>query len=293
MKQPLVIALLLAVETAKAASCCLGGSPKTFIQLRRLQTYEVGLSTSVRDNYARYDLHGEYQSSDGNQTYSVAWGAGARLSENVQVFGVLPLIHQVNRYGSKSASQTLPGDLVMGATWTAVEHLFFDDWYPTIAFTAGLKVPTGKREFLKVGRRVPGTGNGLWEPFVGASLRKDFEWVTVSLSVNYTRPFGLLEGGIRDGNRWEAVEAVSLPITRRFSIGGGAAQTWIGEKAQNGATLVDSYERSAGAFLTSTFFLTSLVDLTGTFDFSIPSDRLSVNYPAYRALTLTVKYGFY
>lgn len=292
MRQWITIFALLA-ETARGASCCVGGSPKTFIQLRRLQTYELGLSTSLRDIYARYDSYGERQASDGNQTYSVSWGAGARLTEYLQAFATLPLIYQVNHYGSNSTSAALPGDAIMGFSWTVLEHLFFDDWYPTVNITAGAKLPTGRRESIVEGRHIPGTGNGLWEPFLGASIRKDFEWVTLSLSANYNRPFGTLMGGITDGNRWELIESMSLPLNRRFSIGGGLNQTWIGEKGQNGAALANSSERSIGAFFTTTYFITPLVDLTGTFDFSMPSNHLSVNYAAYRALTVTIKYGFY
>lgn len=288
-----VAILLLFAETARGASCCLGGSPKTFIQLRRLQTYELGLSTSVRDIYARYDAYGEKESTDGNQTYAVTWGAGARLSEYLQTFAVFPLVYQVNRYGNTTSSLARPGDATVGMSWTLVEHLFFDDWYPTVILTTGAKIPTGKREAIQNGRHIPGTGNGIWEPFLGASVRKDFEWATLSLSANFTRPFGTLDYGVKDGNHWELIEAVSVPVNRRFSVGGGANQTWISEKAQNGATLANSNERSIGAFLTTTYFLTPLVDITGTFDFTVPIEHLSVNYPAYRSVILTVKYGFY
>lgn len=292
MQRWIAIALLLA-ETARGASCCLGGSPKTFIQLRRLQTYELGLSTTMRDIYARYDEFGERESTDGNQTYSLTWGGGARLTEYVQAFAVLPLVYQVNRYGNTTAGLARPGDATLGMSWTVLEHLFFDDWYPTVTLTTGAKIPTGRREVVEAGRHVPGTGNGVWEPFLGASVRKDFEWATLSFSANFTRPFGDLDYGIKDGNHWELIEAVSVPLNRRFSVGGGSNQTWIAEKAQNGATLPNSSQRSVGAFLTSTYFLTPLVDLTGTFEFTVPASHLSVNYPAYRAATLTVKYGFY
>jgi hypothetical protein len=292
MRRALLIALLLS-ESARAASCCVGGSPKTFIHLRRLQTYELGLSTSVRDVYARYDFSGARHETDGNQTYSLTWGAGARLVDGLQAFAAFPLVHQVNKYGSLSSTRTLPGDSILGITWTAVEHLFFDDWYPTVLLTAGAKLPTGRVERVENGRRSPGTGNGLWEPFFGVALRKDFEYVTFSVTANFNRPFGLLENGITDGNRWEVIESLSIPIGRRLSLGGGAAQTWIAEKAQNGALLPNSAERSLGAFATATYFITPLVEMTGTFDFSLPMERLSYNYAAYRALTFTVKYGFY
>lgn len=293
MKTFAAIILALVAPFAYGASCCVGGSPKTFIQLRRLQTYEVGLSTSVRDTYGRYNLYGERETTAGDQTYTVAWGIGARLTEKAQIFSVLPLVHQISRYGATSVSHTSPGDALVGGTWAVVEQLFFDDWYPTVALTAGAKLPTGKVETVRAGRRVPGTGNGLWEPFVGLSLRKDFEWVTFSFSANFSRPFGKLEGDISEGNRWELSEALNVPFGRRFSFGGGLAQIWVGNKRQGGLVLADSAERSSGAFLTSTYFVTPLVDLTLTADSSLPANGLSVNYAAYRSLTFTVKYGFY
>ena len=50
MKKVLLIALFVS-RAALGAACCLGGSVKSFISLQRLQTYEVGFSTSVRDVY--------------------------------------------------------------------------------------------------------------------------------------------------------------------------------------------------------------------------------------------------
>ncbi len=293
MKRQWIIALLLVAEAARGASCCVGGSPKTFINLRRLQTYELGISTSIRDEYARYDLYGDRTDKDSAQTYSLSLGGGARLSETVQVYGVFPVVYQVNRYGNRTGTDAFTGDMTIGTSWTVLEHLFFDDWYPTIALTTGLKLPTGRQDYFEAGKHIPGTGNGLWEPFVGASIRKDFEWVTLSFSANYTRPIGTQNNGIQEGNRWELSESLIIPLNRRFSLGGGAAQMWTADKSQNGGLLANSDERALSGFLTTTYFVTPLVDVTGTVDFTLPSERLNVNHAAFRGFTFTMKYGFY
>lgn len=293
MKRAVAIALAFAAELLQAAACCIGGNPRTFIQLKRLQTYELGLSTAVRDVYGNFDAFGTRERTDGNQTYTISWGGGMRLSETWQAYAVLPIVHQINRYGGVLTNRTGPGDVSLGVTFTAVEQLFFDDWYPTVNLMAGAKLPTGRTESVVAGQRTPGAGNGLWEPYVGLGLRKDFEWVTLSVTATFGRPFGLLEGRLREGNRWELIESFNLPLDRRLSLGGGASQTWVETKSQDGAKLAGSDSRSAALFATATYFVTPLVELSSAVDFSMPVDKLAKNYPAYRGLAFTLKYGFY
>lgn len=293
MKRAIAIALTFSAQLLHAAACCIGGSPRTFIQLKRLQTYELGLSTSVRDVYGRFDEYGARERTDGNQTFTIAWGGGIRLSETWQAYAVLPFVHQINRYGGALANRTSPGDVSLGVSFTAVEQLFFDDWYPTVQLMAGAKLPTGIAEKVVAGQRQPGTGNGLWEPYVGLGLRKDFEWVTLAVTGTFSRPFGLLDGRLREGNRWDLIESLYFPIDRRLSLGGGASQTWIGAKTQDGLRLAVSDEQSSALFATATYFVTPLVELTTTVDFSLPVDRLAKNYPQYRGVAFALKYGFY
>lgn len=275
------------------AACCLGGGPKSFISLKRLQKYELGVSTSFQDVYGRYNVYGELEETDRNQTYSLSFGAGVRLLSDLQSYLIIPLVLQSNGNADYQNSRLSVGDVLTGVNWIVLESLFSDDWYPTISLSAGLKFPTGSKESLSAGQYLPGTGNGLWEPFVGLNLAKTLSFATVTFDASYTIPASGTPGEVEEGDKIILSESAYIPLSQRLGVGGGSSQTWALPKSQNGAILEDSASRRANIFLNSTYFLTRVMSLSAAVDFSIPIERFGVNDQASRSFTVTMKYGFY
>lgn len=278
-------------EVARAAACCAGGNPKSFITLQRLQTFEVGLSSTFRDVYGEYDLYGDLEDSGRNQTLSLLFGAGARLTTDLQASLTLPLVHQENKFGRDANTRSGLGDIILGAQYTLLESLFQDEWYPTVTLAAGIKTPTGKIETNLGGVRTPGTGNGTWEPFLGVGLQKTYGPAILAFRASYSAR--LAKDALDKGDAVELIESVSYLFSQPFSIAAGLTQTWTLDDRISGQTKADSATRVASAFIAPTYFLTRYWSIGGGVDFALPLDRAGVNQQAGRSVTLTTKYGFY
>ncbi len=268
-------------RAALAAACCLGGSVKSFISLQRLQTYEVGVSTTARDVYGRYNLFGELDEAEPNQTLTLALGAGARLTQDLQAFLILPWVYRTEGGGRTDGTRAGVGDAVVGAQYTLIESLFRDDWYPTVTLTGGAKLPTGSTETKLGGKMVPGTGNGVWEPFFGIGLEKPLGFPTISLKATYTGRTG--DRGAALGDMIELTGTVTAVLHQRFSLAAGATQAWILKDGQ----------RVASLFLTPTYYITRFWSVAAAAEVTLPMDGFGIGQQAMRAFTVTTRYGFY
>jgi len=301
MRVFLLLSLLLNPRLFGAA-CCVGGSPKTFLSLQRLQKYELGLSNSFRDVYGNYNPFGDLVEADKNQSLTLSLGADARLTHFLEAFFVFPWVYQTKQTGSGTHYRSTIGDLSVGARWMLLESLFQSDWYPTVGLVGGVKAPTGSVESVSSeGRLLPGTGTGNWEPYLALELKKDYAPITVvlaaGLTVRLSRNAPDPAGGpnllVRDGNRMEFSETVSYALSRRLNIALGSNQFWELDRSIDGSVIPFSSSRAIGLALSSSYFFTQFLSLTGAVDFSIPRDRLGVNQQASRTFNFTVKQGFY
>lgn len=276
------IALALALATWPvgiwAAACCAGGGPKSFISLARLQAYEIGISSTVRDVYGEFDLHGELGETPKNQTYSLLLGAGARLTQDLQWVATVPLVHQVNRFGRSDTTESGLGEILTSLDYVLLESLFSDEWYPTLSVYAGAKLPTG-------------VGNSLWEPFVGLTAKKIFGPLTLSLRSGFTGR--LIRQGFDRGDMVDLVESASYSFNERLSLAVGSTQAWTFNDRLHGQIKTDSATRVATVFLSPTYYVDRYWSVAAGLEAALPFAKTGVNAQASRVFSLTTKYGFF
>lgn len=289
---PFVIVLLLLPQNLIGSACCAGRGPKTFISLAELQTYELGLSVSNYRVFGRHNMYGEPEETDHNQLYTLSLGAGVRLLPSIEISAVIPFSYHEMGFGSARVHNTQVGDIVIGGRTTIVRSLFRDDWYPTIAVHAGLKVPTGSIEKFEASKFSPGTGNGLWEPFVGIGMKKEYGMVTLSFDATYTQRVGRI-ATFKEGNKFELSEMAAFPFSRRFSVGLGSTQSWVMRGSLGGGPVADTEGRAVSAIASSTYFLTEFWSIAAAFESGIALHGLGVNQQLAQSISLTTKYGFF
>lgn len=290
----LAIVLTTQPYLAFAAACCGGAGPKSFIVLQDLQTYEIGLSLSYRNILGEYNVYGEPQQGDRNKTYVLSFGAGARLLSDIEVSAIVPLsIHEYSS-GQNAVRNRDVGDILLGGKWIVLRSLFRDDWYPSVSVTSGLKAPTGSVDRFVQAKWMPGTGNGLWEPFVGLGFKKEYGIMTVMLDFTYTARLGSRSfSGTREGDKFETSENVIVPFGRRFSIGAGSTQSWIAASTRNGLSLDDTSGRVVSLQFNSTYFFTQLFSMGLAIDSGIPITGLGVNQPLAQTASVVTRYRFF
>ncbi len=204
-----------------------------------------------------------------------------RLNDDLQAFLVVPWVYRSNGGGRVDTNRAGVGDVIVGATYQLVETMFRDDWYPSITVTGGAKLPTGSVDTKVDGRFTPGTGNGVWEPFVGVGFEKPIGLPTLALKATFTGRMGARGLGI--GNMFELTGTVSLPFTQRFNFGAGVTQAWIFKDGQ----------RVASVFVTPTYYLTRFWSLAASAELAVPIAGFGVNQQMPRSVTLTAKYAFF
>ncbi len=296
-----MILILFVPQFALGGACCLDGGPKSFIQLKDLESYQVGVSTSLRDTYGRYDAYGALIRAEKFQTHTLSLGAGMKILDGLDGTLTLPLVYQVKGTGSGDRERADMGDSVVGGRWLLLRSLFRDEWYPSIYFTAGLKMPTGSVESLSDGVLQPGTGNGVWEPHAGFAFQKDYHWAVLGLSATYTNrlqrsvssSISEAPSTVKEGDRIDLLESATLPLSPRLSLSFGSAQSWELGREIDGKGVADSSTRVVSAFVTSQYFLSRFWSISAGWDFAIPIEKLGVNSPANRTLTVMTSYAFF
>ena len=274
-----------------AATCCLGGGPKSFISLQRLEKYQIGLSTGVRDVFAHYNIYGELEESPKNQTITAALGVGVRIFDPLQLSVMVPFVYQQNQVGPSIATRKNLGDTFAGFQYTIIESLFQSDKYPTVAIQAGVKFPTGAVESSTSGN-VRGTGNGLWEPTMGLLLQKNYSILSGSVRAAFTKRVPTAKITDREGDLIELNETLALNFTQRLSVAAGLGQAWTRAGYQNGVEIPDTHSRIISALFSATYFVTRQASLTAAFESALPVEAWGMNQQAYRSFSLTARFGF-
>lgn len=274
-----------------AAACCQGGGPKSFISLQELEDSEIGIASSFREVYGWYNPYGDLEEIEKNQTYSLSFGVAKRLTPDLALTLTLPLVYQRNGLGQNVTTRSNLGDTLVGAQYTIYRSLFQDEWFPSVILSGGMKVPTGVEENYTGDQYQPGTGNGLWEPFFGVGLQKEWKNWRFNLAGAYT--VHLQRHGYTDGDRVDLTESVAYVFTRRFSLGVGSNQSWISSTQLQNVTVADSSGRAIEAFVTPTYFITPIFSVSASAFVTLPVAGWGVNHQASRAFTFTTKYGFF
>ncbi|MBI4403780.1 MAG: hypothetical protein HY537_06450 [Deltaproteobacteria bacterium] len=284
----LVIVSLLTPQRVLGSACCAGQGPKSFISLQELQSYEIGLSLSMNRVFGRYNLYGEPEEMMHNQMFTLSLGAGARLSPSLEVSAIVPFTYHEMVFGTATANSVNIGDIALGGKFVVLRSLFRDDWYPTIGIVGGIKTPTGTIERFDAGKLVPGTGNGLWEPYLGIALKKEVGIATLTLDAAYTIRIKRAADISGEADKIELTEGATFPLSRRLSLGAASTQRWV-----RASSTPDSTGHSVSAAAFGTYFFTQVWSVTGTFDSNIPLHGWGANQQLAQNISFTTKYGFF
>lgn len=285
-------------DFAFAGSCCIGSGPRSFVQLKHLQTYDVGIATSYRDVYARFNVYGNRVQSEKNQTLTTAVGGSFRLTPRSELYAILPFVTKSKSYGGETKTRSDLGDITLGTKVLLYDPFFEEDWLPEVKVLASAKAPTGRRDSLI--SVDPGTGNGMWEASLGVQLTKDFGDFIFVLSPSYTRrfshtiadPFGT-ESNLREGDRFELTESITVPVSQRLSLSMGSTQAVDFDGSVNGGVIPDSGGRYTTGFVGASYFVTRLWTVSAAFESVLPFEKLSVNQEGFRTVTFTTTYAIY
>ncbi len=274
-----------------AAACCIGGSSKSFISLQRLQKYEVGTSLSYKEDYGRFTPTGDVEPVETHRTVSVLIGAGVRFHQDWQMQMTVPLLSQAKSYGARSETAYGLGDTTLGVDWTVLEALFITDWYPTIRLQTGVKIPSGSVEEKTGGVWRPGTGNGLWEPYVGIGFEKSLGKFKLGIRTGYTTRMTATRD--RLGDVFELSESLSFSPLPRLVLAVGTTQSWTGNSQVGGKTIAGSSGNAISVFMQPTFFIDRFWSVAVSAEFTVPQARWSHNSAASQSYSVTTRYGFF
>jgi len=280
-----IVGILFFSSGFYAASCCVGGGAKSFIQLRNFEKYQLGFSLFHKENYAKFNPYGDLKETKPNQTTTSSLGAGMRLRDDLDVNFLVPI--------SRVESSTGLGDSMVGARYTLVDPLFLSDWYPKVNLSVQLKMPTGNQD--------GGNGNGLWEPGLSLIFEKDFNLVLLNFGTSYTyrsvktgkEHFTGQNISVKEGDKFELSETVILPVTDTLSFALGSSQTWELASQINGEGVKDSHGRSIQGVISGTYYLSRIWKMTIGFDTTLPVEGWGTTLAATRTFTLTSTYSIY
>ncbi len=254
--------LLFLPRLAIAGACCVGGGPKSFIQLKDLQSYQLGVSSSFQDSYGRYNSYGELVETKANPLYTLSFGAGIKVTDDLD------------------ATLTIPstGAVLVGTRYLLVRSLFRDEWYPTVHLSGGLGLPAGDKG---------------WEPYFGVSFVKDYGFAILGMNGTYTRKFQRAGNLGKEGDRFEVSETGTFPLSQRLSFILGSAQFWELARSLGSSSIADTAARGVSASLAASYYLTRYWNMSASWEFSVPLSKIGVNKDATRTFTLTSGYSFY
>jgi hypothetical protein len=293
MKNKLFFIFLSFQAISWGAACCGGGGPKSFLSLQELQNFDLAVLSSFQESYGWYNSSGEAFSKKGPVDYTIQISSVGRLAPNWEAFARVPMVYRVTDYGSTRQARSSLGDVSLGLRWTFLRSLFVEDPFPTVSLVMGGKIPSGLTEINDQGRMKPGTGNGLWEPLIGLSFRKDYYGWLGNIDFTFVTPYGNLKGRSVRENQINLTESLSYAFNRQFNLGGGSTQSWTFDKEINGQDLSDAAGRSLSVFTAANYFLTQFTSVGAAFEWIVPADGFGVNQPINRTLSFNVRYGFY
>lgn len=295
------LAIALLSKPLMAGSCCIGSGPRSFVQLKHLQSYDVGIATSFRDVYARFNPYGVKAENDRDQIYTLAFGGSARVTPRSEVYGIVPLVSKTKAYGGIYENNSDLGDVSLGTKVLLYDPFYGEDWFPETKLLGAVKLPTGRADTLGGDRKiVPGTGNGMWEASLGVQFTKDLTDIVAGFAATYTRRFSRtafqpsgVDLQVREGDRIEFTESLTVPVSQRLSFSGGSTQVVDFDTTVNDSLVSDSGGRYTTGFVGASYFVTRLWTLSAAFEAVLPIEKLSVNQQAFRTLTFTTTYAIY
>ena len=293
MAKKIFLYLLCLNRIVLAGSSYSGSAPKSFMQMGPLQTYEMGILTSLSDAIGHFNSIGELNDSPENRTYNLSVGATTRIGVLTDLFLILPFITRIQTSGTTVKSSTAPGDIICGARHRLVDSLFEGESTPKITATVSLKVPTGTTSgSTPTNIHVSGTGNGLWEPTVGVLFFKDLGRAIVAIHPSVTLALG--EAQKREfsdflGHRFEVSETATIPITPFLTGMVSLFENWSA-----GNSVINNLSgRGMGATIGASYFFNRLWSVAVNAESSITIKNFSINQPAVRTLTFQSNYSIF
>lgn len=272
-------------EFSWAASCCAGSGGQTITVLPAEESYQFGASFSFRSIEGHFDPYGFYGSlskTDYSETYTTIFGGAYRLGEAWQVAASLPVVNRRETYSETSNSTTGLGDIVLEGRFTLWDDLFFLI-RPSLDFYAGMRLPTGTSVYTSNDPTgIDAVGDGVWTPYIGASVSKMVRPFRFGIDGSYSRSFSktvsqnkgtdILPYSTKPGNKIKTSETISWLANLNWSVSLGLHQLWQSEASMNGEQVSGSAARSYSSSLG-----VALSD--GNWRFSIAYEAIFPFYP--------------
>jgi hypothetical protein len=304
MRHLLFIAAILLTNEAFSAACCVGNGPRSFVQLKHLQKFDLGVASSFKDTYGEHNTYGEFENSPKNQALSLSLGMSGRIREDLELYFILPWVYQVKEFAHRNQGGGSLGDSVLGFRYVLWENLFEEDPYPKVTLIPNVKMPTGSMDSIDDdGNFSPGTGNGSWEPGLAVQVQKDFGFAIFSLTPSYTKRLArnIVQPGtgsartvnMKEGDRIEIGGSATVPVSQRLSLIGGGNSAWELAREVESRTISDSEARTASVFGSVQYHFTRFWLAGVTYESTLPFERLGRNLPTTRIVTLTTTYAIY
>lgn len=179
-----VLALLFAVRSATAQSCCTATGSEDFGVVGRCHFATIALQAGYDHGFGSFDARGEYRALDGAAVDDVVatLGAGIRLGTPLlQIHGAIPLRAQRRDLRGLDASTRFgPGDAMLALRATAIEDPISGidlaepgSWRPFFEPFVGVRAPTGRSPTDSDDpAQADVTGDGGWTLFGGAAITK-------------------------------------------------------------------------------------------------------------------------
>jgi hypothetical protein len=290
----------------KAASCHGGGGGQTLFVLPSEQNYQLGFSTSYRLTQGYFDPYGDYVANPENvssNSKTLLLGNAFRLNEDWQAGFTLPIISNESIFPNQRLSATGLGDPAAEVRYTYWEDLHFLKYRPSLAFTAGLKLPLGTSVYNSsdpYGTNV--MGDGFWIAHLGANASKKFAAAKLSGEVTFFNPFSKTVTEMRgkpvsnyyelqSGTRFQTQASLTYLFNEHWSVSTGIKHFWQLQSRVNGT----SAEGSATRLFTSSLAASYSYDRSWSFAVGLetisPFHRYQVNQPSFESFGLIASYG--
>ena len=296
-------------KLAIASSCCTGGGGQTICVLPYEQHFQLGFTSSYRENLGQFDSYGYYKPKPTGTSSSLITtnlGAAYRLSEAWQAGLTFPFIYRKELFSQKGDSSISIGDPVVESRYTLWEDLRFLTFRPQLTFYEGVRLPLGTSIYnSKNPYGLDAVGEGTPTTHLGFFASKLYRPLKFSVDGSYFYPFSKKVTKIKSvslltpyefklGNKIQLLENVSYLFNQSWSTSVGFKHVWQFKTKMDRQSIEGSATRLFSSLVTLNYFYDTSFGPIGlglTYETVFPFYRYLANQANYRAVSITSVIG--